>query len=98
MEVVPYLTEAQSILLAVVTYLVYIPEVPFMTGHLTELLGCDLTAIVMIAYLVGSFMVMVDKDVANGLIHAFAAALGWVTNHLVCSPADLTKDLVLLSR
>ena len=99
---IPHLTEAESLLLAVITFFVYLPEVPFMTGHMTDFFGCELTSLLMIIYFVGSMMVTVEKDLANGLLHAFSAALGWVTNHLVCAPAGETdmvlKDLVLLAK
>ena len=97
-----HLTEVESILLALLTYIVYVPEVPFMTGHLNYWLGCDLTALLMVIYLIGSLTIMVTRDVANGILHAFAAALGWTTNHLVCSPADhltpVLQDLVILGK
>lgn len=97
-----HLSEPESILLAILTYIVYVPEVPFMTGHFTQWLGCDLTAMLMIIYFVGSLTVMVTRDVANGLLHTFAAALGWATNHLVCAPADhaslVLQDMALLAR
>lgn len=96
------LSSEYSIPLALISLLVYVPRVPFLINDIQRYLGCTMTYLVLVLYLVLSVDLTVQGEVANGLLHIFSALLGTATNLLICGPlgeAEVqvwAKDLALL--
>lgn len=82
-----------SLPLALLTFLIYIPRIPFLIGDFHHYLGCSVTYLLLVIYMFVSVDVVLTEDVVNGVVHLFGALLGLGSNMMVCTAAgDAIKD------